>query len=247
MNSLTPTQTTHAKGFTLVELMVTVSIVGILAGMSIVAFTRNWRDERVKAVTRESTGWLEEIRRIAIQRGAPCVVVLNKTNATFDLLEQTGMCDQPAATAEISEEATTENPSDDITDDEMSGDVASDSTSSDAPEEVDSPEVTEEPPSDDVASFEPRVSIQGVQNLVICATDIDGADPATVNLECGVSQSGSNQTIFTPRGTVTNGLLIKLHLDKASSDRCIAVVAPLGQVRSGRANPNGTCNFETAY
>lgn len=188
--------------FTLVEMMVTVSIVGILAGVSIVAFTRNWRDERVKSATQESSAWLDEIRRIAIQRAAPCVVELNQATAAFSLIEQAGSCNQPAA-----------------------------------------PGV----PSDDVAGFTPRTSIQAAQNLIICGTVLAGPDPATIALPCSTAQTGSIQTTFTPRGTVTKGLLLKFHMDEANTDRCIAVIAPLGQIRPGRANANGTCNFETAF
>lgn len=190
------------KAFTLAELMVTVTIVGILAGISIVAFTRNWRDERVKAATRESSAWLDEVRRIAIQRAAPCLVQLNKSDASFSVIEQEGSCNQPASEG-----------------------IAS----------------------DDVADFSPRASIQNSQALIICATELTGSDPASVNLPCSTSQTGNVQTTFTPRGSVTKGLLLKFHMSEANTDRCIAVIAPLGQIRSGRASADGTCNYESAY
>jgi prepilin-type N-terminal cleavage/methylation domain-containing protein len=52
-----------SMGFTLVELIVTVAILGILAGISFVTYSRNWRAERVKAASRETTAWLDEVRR----------------------------------------------------------------------------------------------------------------------------------------------------------------------------------------
>lgn len=200
MKSLkTRTDVRRHEAFTLVELIFTVAIVGIMAGISIYAFTRNWRDERVKAATRESSAWLEEIRRLAIQRAEPCHIQIDQANATFSVTEQMDSCNQPSEAG------------------------------------------------DDIAGFSPRTSIQNSQQLIICATDLDGYDPVSINLPCSGNPTGNIQTIFTPRGSVTRGILLKLHMSEASMDRCIAVMAPLGQIRSGRTNSNGVCNFETAF
>jgi hypothetical protein len=52
--------------------------------------------------------------------------------------------------------------------------------------------------------------------------------------------------VVTPRGTATSGLLIKFHMPQAGTDRCVAVMAPLGQIRSGKATSTG-CDFTTAF
>ena len=57
---------------------------------------------------------------------------------------------------------------------------------------------------------------------------------------------GTLLTTFAPRGT-TNGLLLKFHLDERNTDRCLTLIAPIGQIRSGGINSDETCNFETAF
>lgn len=193
MSSTTLRPTTVQHGFTLVELMVVVSIVGILAGLSIVTFARNWRDERVKAATRETTAWLDEVRRLAIQKATPCQVTIDRAAAELALVDETGFCVSSLYRA-----------------------------------------------------LNLRATVQNSSELVLCSTDLSGADPASYALSCSGPQSGSSSVVFTPRGTATNGLLIKLHMQNTNTDRCIAVMAPLGQIRSGRATSSG-CDFTTAY
>ena len=186
-------------GFTIIELMVTVSIVGILAGISVVTFTRNWRDERVKAATRETTGWLDEVRRIAIQKATPCQVSIDHANATLALDAETPEDDTNTYCAESLH-----------------------------------------------AALDLHAAVQNSSQLLLCSADLSNSDPASYALPCNSSQSGTATLVFTPRGTVTSGLLIKLHMEQANTDRCIAVMAPLGQIRSGRVTSTG-CDFTTAY
>lgn len=191
----------HVKqlpGFTLVELMVTVSIVGILAGLSIVSFARNWRAERVKAATRETTAWLDEVRKVAIQKAKPCRIEINRSSLTFSL-----------------------SPNPDNNQEFCAGSL--------------------------YAPLNIRSTVQNTDELVLCSKDLLSTDdPATTSLSCTSSQSGTNNLIFTPRGTATSGVLIKFHMPQAGADRCIAVLAPLGQIRSGKAIATG-CDFTTAF
>lgn len=63
------------KGFTIVELMVAVAIIGILSGLMIEAGISDWRRERVNTVAVELAGWLEAVRRAAL-KGTSCAVQL---------------------------------------------------------------------------------------------------------------------------------------------------------------------------
>jgi prepilin-type N-terminal cleavage/methylation domain-containing protein len=186
-----------APGFTLVELMVTVAILGILAGISFVTYTRNWRDERVKAASRETAAWLDEVRRMAIQRATPCRIRVDRE------LRQLSLDPNPQNTAEFC-----------------------------APNLY--------------ASLNLPAKLQNSNELVLCSTDITQNDPASTPLACNGTQSGSSTLVVTPRGTATSGLLLKFHMPQAGTDRCVAVMAPLGQIRSGKATSTG-CDFTTAF
>lgn len=184
-------------GFTMVELMVTVAVLGILAGISFVSFTRNWRDERVKAASRETAAWLDEVRRVAIQKATPCRIRVDRD------LRQLSLDPNP------------DNPI------EFCG-------------------------SDLYAPLDLPTRIQNSSELVVCSTDLGDSDPATTPLNCNDLQTGSRTLVVTPRGTATSGLLIKFHIPQAGTDRCVAVLAPLGQIRSGKATSIG-CDFTTAF
>ena len=185
------------RGFTIVELMVVVAIIGAVGGASLVTFTRNWRDVRVKAATQESHAWFDEVRSLAIQRSEPCFVELDLEDASITLLEQENSCN-----------------------------LAGES-------------------SDDFAAYFPRNSIRNAQDLIMCAQDLNGSDPTQIVLPCSSSQTGTLLTTFTPRGTITNGLLIKFHIDSSNTNRCLTLISPIGKIRSGRINADETCNFGT--
>ena len=58
--------------------------------------------------------------------------------------------------------------------------------------------------------------------------------------------SGVSQTIFSPRGTLTESVLLTYRLMHDLDQRCIALVAPSGMIRSGKVK-GGHCDFTTAY
>jgi prepilin-type N-terminal cleavage/methylation domain-containing protein len=72
----------RAPGFSLPELMVAVTILGVLSGLMIDAGLRDWRREQVNAVVVELAGWLESVRRAAL-KGSSCAVTLTTTNGTL--------------------------------------------------------------------------------------------------------------------------------------------------------------------
>ena len=93
-------------------------------------------------------------------------------------------------------------------------------------------------------SFDLKANIDNIEDLKICgradmkqtfACDAanDGSDPPG---------STSSTFIFSARGTVSKGGILKLYLPKASRTRCLAVLAPSGVIREGRDIGSG-CDF----
>ena len=74
---------TLETGFTLTELMVTMVIVGIVAGISIVSFSYRWNQERLLSTSRVLHSWLDEKRRIAIQKSGTCELSIDTSTATL--------------------------------------------------------------------------------------------------------------------------------------------------------------------
>ena len=66
-----------------------------------------------------------------------------------------------------------------------------------------------------------------------CDAASDGSDPPG---------STSSTFIFSARGTVSQGGILKLFLPKASRTRCLAVLAPIGVIREGHDTGSG-CDF----
>ena len=73
----------RSDGFTLVELMVVVAIVGLLSGFSVVTFQRQWRSERLLSISRAIQGSLETWRKRAMQAGGPCLIEIDNAQAIF--------------------------------------------------------------------------------------------------------------------------------------------------------------------
>ena len=76
-----------------------------------------------------------------------------------------------------------------------------------------------------------------VSNILMpCDDNIDGSDTL------GEEQSTRTRIIFTPRGSVSQGGLIKVYSPNAQRGRCVAITQPVGMIREGRDLKAG-CNF----
>ena len=79
------------QGFSLVELIVGIFIIGLVSGISLPLLTRNLENEQLNAATKVAAAWLDDIRRQAIQNSTPCRVVIDSANTSLN-----GSCDDLA-------------------------------------------------------------------------------------------------------------------------------------------------------
>lgn len=68
--------------FSVMELLVVITMVLLLASLSINAALNQWRDEQAYAVAEELAGWLVLVQRAAM-RGSRCTVTIPETSASL--------------------------------------------------------------------------------------------------------------------------------------------------------------------
>jgi hypothetical protein len=65
--------------------MLATAIIGILGGIGAVNYQNSVKRERLKAGTESLAAWLDEIRRLAIQKSESCLIKVNGTTKVFKL------------------------------------------------------------------------------------------------------------------------------------------------------------------
>ena len=69
-------------GFSLIELIIVITIVGILSGISITTFGRNRSKEELKQASREGIAWLKQVQSQAIQKHRICAITIDRQSAS---------------------------------------------------------------------------------------------------------------------------------------------------------------------
>ena len=179
----------ESSGFTLIELMITVIVLGILSGIAIPSFQRSWQQERLKAATRKAATWLEDIRLRAVQQSQTCVIQIIDNSATLQ--------PDPSSNSCI-----------------------------------------------DVGPLNLHETVDNAQQLVVCSQS--ALTPSTTSCTSSHSQTTPTKIAITPRGTISQGGLIKLYFSETIPNRCIAVTQPLGMIRQGIERTSG-CDYNTAF
>lgn len=72
-------------GFTLVEIMVSIAVLGILIAIAVPSFSNTIKRYRISAIRDELTASLQMARSEAIRRGVQIIVMRNTVNCFFDM------------------------------------------------------------------------------------------------------------------------------------------------------------------
>jgi len=73
-------QTSQPGGFSLIELIITISIVGILSSIALVNLSSSWSKNRLLATTRDLKSWLSEQRSYAKTQNITCLITIDQVN-----------------------------------------------------------------------------------------------------------------------------------------------------------------------
>ena len=72
--------TCQPKGFTLIELIITISLIGILSSIALVNLSSSWSKNRLLATTRDLKSWLSEQRSYAKTHSITCIITIDHIN-----------------------------------------------------------------------------------------------------------------------------------------------------------------------
>ena len=70
----------HQSGFSFIELVITVSILGILTSIALVNLSSSWTSTRLSSTTRGLETWLSDQRRYAMTHNLTCLITIDHTN-----------------------------------------------------------------------------------------------------------------------------------------------------------------------
>ncbi|WP_094560514.1 prepilin-type N-terminal cleavage/methylation domain-containing protein [Synechococcus sp. 8F6] len=85
----------NSQGFTLVELMLVVVLMGLTSVLGLSSYYRFMNDARLNSGGKAIAGWLDQIRSMAIQNSKTCTVQINPASGTLELVTDPtlGNCD----------------------------------------------------------------------------------------------------------------------------------------------------------
>ena len=87
----------QTNGFSFVELMVTISVLGILSSIALVNLSQTWANQRLHASTRDLENWLADQRRFAMRQNLTCKVIIDPTNKRLISSIDSDDADQPCS------------------------------------------------------------------------------------------------------------------------------------------------------
>ena len=86
----------RSNGFSLIELLVVVSILGTLSAIAVVNLSRSWTSSRLLSTTRDLENWLSDQRRFAMNNNHTCRVSIDHDNkrliSTIDGSQESTPC-----------------------------------------------------------------------------------------------------------------------------------------------------------
>ena len=92
-------------GFSLVELIITISIIGILSSIALVNLSSSWSKNKLLATTRDLKIWLNEQRSYAKTHNLTCLITIDHTNQRLISTRYPEQANQPCKDSTSNNEA----------------------------------------------------------------------------------------------------------------------------------------------